>query len=118
MDCLQCNLSYDNNANFCQKCGNELGQEEVVSSLDSKNDLKYLTYLVLLDVSVMIFWFLSRYFLGFVNFIGNSSFVNSVPTFLSIAIFGLFVTKIKTQKIKNLLLICFGIKLFLLICSF
>ena len=118
MDCLQCKLSYDNNAKFCQNCGNELGSLKRESSSEIKNDLKYLTYFAILDVAVMIFWFFSKHLLWFLNFLGNTSVVNSIPTFITIAIFGLLITKIKTQKIKNLLLICFGIKLFLLIFTF
>ncbi len=109
MVCLNCNLSYDGNANFCQNCGNDLSKFE--SFLDNKHsqfrDDKLLLLLIGFEFIISIIWFIFSKLISIFHsdFQDGYLYISWSISFITLGTF-LFVTiKVKNNDTRKFLIV-------------
>ena len=125
MDCLKCNLSYDQNANFCQKCGSNLNEFESLSSTNPNpsSDLKLLCFLIGIELVISVLWMTFSKIITFYKDFNYSittiytyaAWLVGIITFIT---FLIAIINIKNEKIRTFLIICLSIKVLLIFSTF
>ena len=125
MDCLKCNLSYDQNANFCQKCGSNLNEFESLSSTNPNpsSDLKLLCFLIGIELVISVLWMT---FSKIINFYKDFNYsITTIYTYaawlvgiITFITFLIAIINIKNEKIRTFLIICLSIKVLLIFSTF